>query len=145
MSVPSYKKINYALRPAKNIERKMIVETLSRLRAFYTLESYRYVGLGSPYFSDFSLVHRSLGLQDMTCIEQEAGDVGRFKFNRPFDCIELEFGKSAMILPTLKWQDRPTMIWLDYDDPLDTSMLSDIDVVCSSLTPGSFFLNVRSK
>ena len=123
----------------------MIVETLSRLRAFYTLESYRYVGLGSPYFADFALVHRSLGIQEMICIEQEAGDAGRFEFNRPFNCIELEFGKSTAILPTLKWQERPTIVWLDYDDPLDSTMLSDIDVVCSSLTSGSFFLmSVRS-
>ena len=140
MSIPSYEKINYALRPAKNIERKMIVEALSRLRAFYTLESYRYVGLGSPYFSDFSLVHRSLGIQDMICIEQETGDARRFEFNRPFNCIELEFGNTTAVLPTLKWQERPTIVWLDYDDPIGITMLSDIDVVCSSLTSGSFFL-----
>ena len=145
MSVPSYEKINYALRPAKNIERKMIVETLSRLRAFYTLESYRYVGFGSPYFADFALVHRSMGIQDMICIEQETGDKGRFEFNRPYNCIELGFGKSTAVLPGLKWQERPTIVWLDYDDPLDSTMLSDIDVVGSSLTSGSFFLmSVRS-
>ena len=140
MSVPSYEKINYSLRPAKNIERKMIIEALGRLRAFYTLESYRYVGMGSPYFSDFSLVHRSMGIRDMICIEQETKNAERFEFNRPFNCIELEFGKSTAILPKLKWLERPTIVWLDYDGPLDSTMLSDIDVVFSSLTSGSFFL-----
>lgn len=140
MSKPSYEKINYALRPAKNIERKMIVEALGRLRAFHTLDSYQYIGLGSPYFADFLLVHRYLGLSDMICIEREVMDQERFKFNRPFGSIALKFGKSAEILPTLSLDDRPTVVWLDYDDYLDPSMLSDIDILCSSLTSGSFLL-----
>ncbi len=146
MSKPSYERINFVLRPAKNAERKMVVETLSRLRAFHTLDSYRYIGFGSPYFSDFSLVHRAIGITDMICIERETGDVERFEFNRPFECIELEFGQSSKVLPTLELESRPTVIWLDYDDPINSTMLSDIHVVCSSIVSGSFFLiTVRNR
>lgn len=140
MSKPSYERINFALRPAKNAERKMIVETLSRLRSFYTLDSYRYIGFGSLYFSDFSLVHRAIGITDMICIEREEGDVERFEFNRPFECIELEFGQSSKVLPTLEWESRPTVIWLDYDGPIDSTLLSDIHIVCSLIASGSFLL-----
>ena len=140
MSIPSFEKINYSLRPAKNIQRKMIVEALNRLRAFNALDSYRYVGFGSPYFSDFSLVHRALGIQNMVCIERESHRAERFEFNRPFNCIELKFGESSVILPSLDWEEIPTIIWLDYDGAISRTVLSDIDIVCSSLTAGSFFL-----
>ena len=140
MTTPSYEKINFSLRPAKGAERKMIVETVGRLRPFSTLETYRYIGFGSPYFSDFSLVHRRLGITDMVCIEQEKQDAERFEFNRPFNCIDLKFGHSSQVLPTLEWEARPTVIWLDYDKPIAETNLSDIRVVCSSISSGSFFL-----
>lgn len=140
MTPPSYEKINYALRPAKSIERKMIVETFAQLSNFYTMDSYRYIGLGSPYFSDLSLVHRSLGITDMICIEREEHHAGRFEFNKPYKCIELKFGESVDLLPELEWMERPTMIWLDYDDPMDSAILSDIGVVSTSLVSGSFLL-----
>ena len=144
MSTPSFEKINYALRPAKNIERKMIVESLGCLKAFNTLDSYRYIGFGSPYFSDFSLVHRALGIRNMVCIERESGKVDRFEFNRPFNCIELKFGLSSDL--HFSWEEIPTIIWLDYDDPIDLTILSDIDVVCSSFATGSFLLvTVRNR
>ncbi len=137
---PSYEKINYTLRPAKSIERRMIVEASGRLKGFRKVENYRYIGFGSPYFSDFSLIHRSLGITDMLCVEKEEGDKERFEFNIPFGCVKLEFGRSADILPQLEWQDRPTIIWLDYDGRLDEEILSDIATVCSCVSPGSLLL-----
>ena len=137
---PSYERINYTLRPAKSIERRMIVEASGRLKGFRKVENYRYIGFGSPYFSDFSLIHRSLGITDMLCIEREEGDKERFEFNIPFGCVELKFGKSTDILPQLEWQDRPTIIWLDYDGKLNEEILSDIATVCSDVSPGSLLL-----
>ena len=52
----SYESVNYVLRPAKNIERKMFCEAFRRLAEFGRVDSYRYVGFGSTFFSDFSLV-----------------------------------------------------------------------------------------
>ena len=140
MTPPSYEKFNYALRPAKGIERKMIVETFSRLSNFYIMDAYRYIGMGSPYFSDFSLVHRSLGIKDMICMEREEHHAERFIFNKPFKCIELRFGESSDILPELEWEEKPTMIWLDYDGSMSSSVLSDISVVCTSVASGSILL-----
>lgn len=137
---PSYEQINYSLRPAKGIERKMIVEACSRLRSFYSLQGYRYIGFGSPYFRDFSLLHRSLGITDMVCIEQETDDARRFEFNRPFSCISLKFGISTEVLPELEWQERPTILWLDYDGKLDEDVLSDIAFVASNLASRSFLI-----
>ena len=76
----------------------------------------------------------------MVCIEQQEEDSERFEFNRPFKCIDLKFGHSSKILPTLEWEGRPTVIWLDYDKAINEGTLSDIRVVCSSIAPGSFIL-----
>jgi len=54
---PSYRLINYNLRPAKSVERKMLAEGMSRLSIFGKIEDYNYVGFGSTFFSDFLLLH----------------------------------------------------------------------------------------
>lgn len=61
----SYRIINYPLRPAKAIERRMLCAAFERLHPFQRIERYRYVGFGSIYFSDFQLLHRQLGITDM--------------------------------------------------------------------------------
>jgi hypothetical protein len=91
-SSPSFERINYGLRPAKHIERKMMVEAFRRLEPVASLKSYRYVGFGSPYFPDFSLIHRSLGISTMVSIERELSSERRMCFNRPFKCISIEMG-----------------------------------------------------
>jgi hypothetical protein len=132
----SYEKLNYRLRPAKHIERGMIVEALQRLRMFAPLSRYNYVGLGSLYFADFVLVHRSLGIRRMICIERDEGKRERFVFNRPFRTVDLRFGHSNDVLPTIDWKRR-TIVWLDYDGRLGGDVLTDIRWVCGAAPSGS--------
>lgn len=132
----SYRKINYSLRPAKNIERKMMVDVLRRLRAFAPLTEYRYVGLGSTYFSDFALFHKALDVRDMTSIEEDEQNAERFEFNTPFGCVTMAFGHSTDVLPTLAW-DKETIVWLDYDGSLDGPTLADVRFVVAEAQPGS--------
>src|SRR5437879_5407175 len=103
---PSYEKINYGLRPAKSVERKMLRDAFKKLSEFGTLESYRYVGFGSTYFSDFFLFHKSLGITNMTSIEKDVANRDRFLFNIPYNCIGIEFGESGNVLPSLPWNTR---------------------------------------
>ena len=58
----SYEKINYSLRPAKCIERKMLCETFRRLSIFGKVETYSYIGFRCTFFSDFALFHKSLNI-----------------------------------------------------------------------------------
>src|SRR5579863_6599629 len=133
---PSYRIINYALRPAKAIERRMLCATFERLYPFQRIERYRYVGFGSIYFSDFQLLHRELGITNMLSIEKETEAEACFRFNRPYKCIRLKFAKSTEVLPTLDWKKK-TIVWLDYDDRLNTSVLGDIATACLRVTSGS--------
>ena len=114
----------------------MLLEALQRLRVFTPLARYRYVGFGSTYFADFTAVHRSLGITKMISIEQDIEQRARFQFNRPFRTVKMIFGPSHSILPTLTWT-IPSVVWLDYDGPLSSSILADVDWVCSAAPSGS--------
>jgi hypothetical protein len=117
----------------------MLVEAFRKLAVFGDIESYRYVGFGSAYFSDFILVHKTLGISNMISIERDEANEERFQFNRPFNCIRIEFGSSSDVLPRLRWDVR-TILWLDYDGKLDRDTLTDIKYACSSAPPGSMLI-----
>ncbi len=134
----SYNKIDYRLRIAKSVERRMLCSIFQSLDVFGHIEKYKYIGFGSVSFLDFSLFHRVLGISNMVSMEREEHDKARFEFNKPYDCIEMKYGDSKDILPSLDIKDK-TIIWLDYDDKLTTEILSDIDLVFDRLDSGSFF------
>lgn len=135
----SYRRINYALRPAKAVERKMLCETFRRLHPFARIESYRYVGFGSIYFSDFYLFHRALGISDMLSIEKDQHAKECFEFNQPYKCVRMDFRPSSEVLPELEWTG-PTIVWLDYDGKLNETVISDVMTVCHRAPFGSFLL-----
>lgn len=135
----TYRDINYSLRPAKAVERKMLCDTIRRLHPFGKIESYRYVGFGSLYFSDFHLFHRALGLHNMLSIEKDAYAKETFEFNKPYRCVDLDFRPSSQVLPQLNW-DSKAIVWLDYDGKLDEAALSDVHTVCAKACSGTLFL-----
>jgi hypothetical protein len=132
-------KFHYALRPAKNIERKMFCEAFARLSRIAPLPTYRYIGFGSTEFCDFRLFHERLGIKDMLSIEGRSDARDRVAFNRPYSCIKVEWGISHDILPTLDWPRR-TIVWLDYDSSLNDKKLADISLVASIIKSGSVLL-----
>lgn len=132
-------KIDYNLRPAKQIERKMLCEAFRRLSFFQSVASYRYVGFGSFYFADFKLIHKSLGITDMLSFELESWKRKRFEFNNPFRCVKLQFGHSNDLLRK-HWRNRRTILWLDYDNPLDKFCLRDLIFFCNKAVSGSILL-----
>lgn len=135
----SYEKINYSLRPAKCIERKMLCETFRRLSIFGKVEAYSYVGFGSTFFSDFALFHKSLNISNMISIEKDKAKRDRFEFNRPFRCIDIKYGNSNEILPNLNWATR-SILWLDYDSRLTKNALLDINTFCANAIPASLLI-----
>lgn len=132
----SYSKINYRLRPAKAVERKIICDSLRELSAFGDVATYRYIGFGSTYFSDFILFHKFLHIEDMISIEKDKHAKERFEYNKPFGCIQMKYGDSSDIISTLEWSKK-SIVWLDYDSPLRQSILDDIDSLIGNLVPGS--------
>lgn len=133
-------RINYTFRPAKYVERKMMVDVFRRLpRAFGSLGAYRYVGFGSFYFRDFFLFHKELGIENMVSIEADEDAEKRFQFNRPSKHVQIRFGPSNEVLPLLPRGEK-TIYWLDYDYALDQSVLTDVQTVCGQAEPGSVLI-----
>lgn len=140
MKRPSYERVDYTVRPAKSIERKMLCEALVRLGHFRDLTQYRYVGLGSIFFSDFILIHKSLGIKDLISIEREVGDKKRFEFNCPYKFIKLLFGNSNdVLLYKLEWTKK-LILWLDYDYKLNENVFRDISIFSLNAKSGSIIL-----
>lgn len=134
----SGKRIDYTLRPAKQITRKMLCEAFRRLRPFGPVHEYRYIGLGSYDFVDFALLHKQLGITDMFSIEDDCPE--RCEFNKPFGSIQVKPGRTTHVLPELLDPPRLTIAWLDYDGPLDDDMLKDINAFCSVAPSGSMLV-----
>lgn len=132
-------KFSYALRPAKNIERKMLCEAFTFMGAIAPLRTYRYIGFGSIEFVDFALFHHRLGIRDMISVECVSDARERVQFNRPYSCIRTEWGTSTLVLPTLDWKKR-TILWLDYDRPLDSEILDDVALAAANLASGSMLM-----
>lgn len=135
----SYERVDYAVRPAKSIERKMMLEVLRGLSEFGALRDYQYVGFGATQFVDFILAHRELGIEHLISIEKDVHNKVRFEFNKPFRSVIVEYGRSVEVLPGLDW-DRRAIVWLDYDSPLDLDVISDVRTVAGVARSGSVLI-----
>lgn len=131
-----WENVHYVQRPAKNIERKMIVEVLGSLGTYTKLDRFQYLGFGSIYFVDFALIHRRLGIRKMTSVEMEDAPAAqaRVAFNRPFKFVKLRFGHSNDVLPTHDWR-TPSIVWLDYNARLGDEVFADVATVVGGATP----------
>ncbi len=134
-------KINYSLRLAKHIERKMLCDAFLDLAPFDRIKNYRYVGFGSFYFTDFSLFHKRLGITNMISIEGITKLETRCRENKPFKTIQLAMGSAGRILAdrNFSWEPK-TIMWLDYDKRLQNNQLADVGYVCTKLPSGSIIL-----
>jgi len=132
-------RINYLLRPNKNIERKMLVELVNRLGSVHQLDEYKYIGFGSYFFNDFRLLHTRCGIRRMTSFENRAQRYQRALFNRPYRSIEVLQGDATDLLRVERW-NRRSIVWMDYEGKLTASVLDDIQTIVSSAKAGSLVL-----
>ncbi len=132
--------ISYARRPAKHIQRRMVVDALRSMRSFSPLPEYQYVGFGGMEFVDFELVHRELGIGNMVSIELDSRAAARYQFNAPFAGVKLLFDRASSVLPTLLDDPVLRIVWLDYECSLNLEVLQDLGTVLRKLLPGSALL-----
>ena len=142
MSQPakSYEKVQYEFRPAKQVERRMLLDAFQRLTAAgFAIQDYQYTGLGSIYFIDFIMFHRYLGIRHMLSVEYSPDVEKRVKFNRPFRLVKIEIGDIADQIPQLS-PDRRHILWLDYDHVLTKDVVDAVVLASSHLSCGSLLL-----
>lgn len=128
--------LDYAHRPSKAVTRRILVHTLRRLQGLRPLTEYAYVGFGAIQFLDFDMVHRHLGVTDMSSLEGKTTLLDRCNFNKPYGSIKVLGGSAGTLLPGLDWS-RPTIVWLDYTTRLTVKVISDCRSVALVMQPGS--------
>jgi hypothetical protein len=136
----SYKKVFYDLRPAKQVERRMLIDTLHLLaEGGFRIRDYQYTGFGSVSFVDFILLHRLVGLQRLLSVEHDLTIRKRIEFNRPFDQVDVRMEQIGTVIPDLD-RDLKHILWLDYDFLLRKSALDDTALAATRLSPGSILV-----
>ncbi len=132
------RQVDYRLRLGKYVERRMMCAAFQRLSLFYPLSKYRYIGFGAYYFSDFYLFHKELGIEKMVSIEKSRSDdvKSRYEFNKPFNCITIDFRESSIVLPEIEW-NIPSIVWLDYTSCLTSDIIADITTTFRKSLSGS--------
>jgi hypothetical protein len=136
----SYQKVFYDLRPGKQIERRMLLDTFQLLsNGGFRISDYQYTGFGSIYFVDFVLFHKYLGISNLLSLEHDPDAAARARFNKPYDIIKLEIKSAYDAIPSLD-RDLKHILWLDYDFRLEASVLTDVQEAAFQLSPGSIVL-----
>lgn len=137
---PSYEKVHYALRPAKQVERRMFVAAFQHLMKIgFPLDDYHYLGMGSVYFVDFIVFHKYLGISSMTSVEKRSSAKSRLEFNKPFGLVDIRIGDISNHVCSLS-PDRRYLVWLDYDCGLDKNVIKATKYALANLSPGSILL-----
>jgi hypothetical protein len=136
----SYEKVFYDLRPGKQIERRMLLDTFQLLsNGGFRISDYQYTGFGSIYFVDFVLFHKYLGISKLLSLEHDPAAEKRARFNKPYDLITLEIKSAFDAIPSLD-RDVKHILWLDYDFALEASVLADVQQAAFQLSVGSILL-----
>lgn len=130
--------ISYDVRPAKQAERRIILDFLKCANeANLTISDCRYVGTGGTMFYDFHLMHRFLGINDMISLERDSDTHPRAQFNCPFDFIEVRNESVADFLARDR-DETTTIYWFDYDDGISADIIADITTLGTRLKVGGF-------
>jgi len=136
----SHEKVHYEFRPAKQVERRMLLHAFHELRDLgYTISNYEYTGLGSIYFVDFALFHRYLGLTRMTSVEGNREIDQRVEFNCPYKLIKVIHDDISAQIARLS-SKRRHILWLDFDSILTEELLDAVHLAATQLSVRSILL-----
>lgn len=121
----SYRKVRYDLRPAKQVERLIMIDALRRLScAGFPISDYHYTGMGSIHFYDFTLFHKYVGITRMTSVEASMRVKKRVSFNKPFGLIKVRMADVGEVIAELSKRAKH-FVWLDYDSHVKESYAAD--------------------
>jgi hypothetical protein len=130
--------ISYDIRPSKQIERRIVLDSLQAAAiAGVSIHRMPYIGMGGFRFIDFLLANRMLGVEKFISIEHDADIIQRCNFNKPFHGMEIFEGSSEEFIRQRGFPD-PAVIWLDYEQAVSSDLKDDMVSLAASVKPGSF-------
>ena len=130
--------VSYDLRPAKQCERRIILDSLFAAReAGFEISDYRYVGMGANRFYDFMLLHKYLGTTNMISLEHDPKMVRRAEYNKPYKFIDL-VSSSANDFISANDYNGNSIYWMDYDTSIQQTVVRDVASLGPKLVLGDF-------
>lgn len=130
--------IAYDIRPAKQSERRILMEIL-RIggECGLPISTYRYVGMGANRFYDFLLFYKYTGVRRMISLEHDKKMFKRSVFNVPYGFIDVRDTNATKFISEDSCND-PTIYWLDYDGGICPEMIGDIVSLGTKIQVGDF-------
>lgn len=130
--------ISYDLRPAKQSERRILLDILKIAGdCGLPITEYRYVGMGANRFYDFLLIHKYLGITSMVSLEHDPIMFKRAVFNCPYSFVDVQEKTAADFIAADQF-NIPSILWLDYDGGIGTRIVRDIASLSTKLKVGDF-------
>ena len=130
--------VAYDLRPAKQCERKMMLDSFNvAMECGLPVSQYRYVGMGGCKFYDFLLVHKYLGLDRMISLEHDEVMACRARYSCPYKFIEIFEGTIRDFLLGDNYGGN-TIYWLDFDRGISNELLGEVKAAAGCVKPGDF-------
>lgn len=130
--------ISYDLRPAKQLERKIIADILSfNFLEGFNIQKYRYVGLGANRFYDHILFFKHLGIKKLVSLEYDSVMYQRAKLNKSLDYIKLHNKSTTEYLSSDTYRGN-SIYWFDYDSTLTVDVIDDIRILGSKAKVNDF-------
>lgn len=128
----------YHLRPNKNIDRSLFLQTLIGLNRVFQMSEYQYIGFGSFLFDDFKAIHDTLNIREMISLEIDPIEYKRAEYNLPYKCISVQNMSSTDYLAGLLLKDTDhSIFWLDFVSPKELGLqLADFTSLLEKLNPG---------
>ena len=137
-SESSAKFVSYDLRPAKQCERKMMLDSFyTAMECKFLIPNYRYVGMGAIRFYDFIMMHKYLGIENMISLERDEDMLPRAEFNCPYKFINIVNVTPHKFISDDSFTGN-SIYWMDYDDCIAPEILDDIASLASGARLGDF-------
>lgn len=134
----SAKFISYDLRPSKQCERKMMLDSFNvAIESDFPISNYRYVGMGANRFYDFILMHKYLGIDKMISLEHDPKMLPRAIFNCPYKFIEILNATVHEFVSSDQFTGN-SIYWMDYDSGIKRDITRDIASLALSAKLGDF-------
>lgn len=134
----SARSVTYDLRPAKQTERRIMLDLVSYAESCgLNTSDYRYVGMGANRFYDYLLLHRYLGLRKMVSLEHDEEMHRRAELNVPYDFIDVVNVSTTEFMAEDIYEGN-TIYWFDYDDAVNQDILQDVLALATHVNPGDF-------
>jgi hypothetical protein len=130
--------IPYEIRPSKQVERRLVMETILLAReAGLKTRAMPFVGMGGVRFIDFLLAHKILGTDTFVTLEHDETLWNRCELNRPFESIDLYKGSASDFLNERGFRE-PSIVWFDLEKMASKDARDDVVSAATSVKPGSF-------